>query len=59
MRDIMPLLIIVVNCCVGPLIIFSLGVLVGRHGPPIVLNKDWLSRNNRTRQQESSRVLMD
>lgn len=41
MRDIVPLLIIVLNCCVGPIFIFSLGVFVGRHGSPIQINKSW------------------
>jgi hypothetical protein len=55
MRDIVPLLLVLVNCCIGPIIVFSLGVLVGRHGSPIQINTAW--RNLKS--SRDKRVLTD
>jgi len=59
MRDIVPLLLLVLNCCVGPIAVFSLGIFIGRHGSPITLNRGWLAGRTRPGQEKSGRVLVD
>jgi len=35
-------------CCVIPAAMLTLGVMIGRHGSPIKLNRGWLNRSKKT-----------
>jgi hypothetical protein len=39
MNSITPYLFIVINCCVGPLWIFMIGIYLGRNGMPFELRR--------------------
>lgn len=39
MRDAVPYLVIAANCCIGPLLIFLIGVYIGRNGMPFELRR--------------------
>lgn len=53
MRDIAPWLIIVGNCCIGPILIFTAGLYVGRYGSPVIFNREWFAQRRKSAAEKS------